>query len=136
LLEEKYGSKNMLLMIMATALITGLLNIAFFNTGLLGASGVVFMLILLSSFVNLEKGKIPATFILVVIVFIGREVRDGILMHDNISRITHIMGGMFGAFAGCLLNRDKLDMNILFKPKKKVDLAKTAEGAADGAAEA
>lgn len=115
LLEEKYGSKNLILMILATALITGLLNIAFFNTALLGASGVAFMLILLSSFVNLEKGRIPVTFILVVIVFIGREISDGILVVDNISHITHIVGGLCGACIGFFLNKDKFEF---IRPKK------------------
>lgn len=115
LLEEKYGSKNMILMILATALITGLLNIMFFKTALLGASGIVFMLILLSSFVNLEKGRIPITFILVVIIFIGQEIADGIFVADNISHITHIVGGLCGACVGFFLNKDKLSIT---KPKK------------------
>ena len=56
MLEEKYGSKNMVYMIAITALITGMLNILLFkNVHLLGASGVVFMLILLSSFVNFKR---------------------------------------------------------------------------------
>lgn len=107
LLEEKYGSRNMVFMILATALVTGLLNIALFLSGLLGASGVAFMLILLSSFVNLEKGRIPLTFILVVIIFIGREIADGILVVDNISHLTHIVGGFCGALVGFFLNKDK-----------------------------
>ncbi|MGA1414209.1 MAG: rhomboid family intramembrane serine protease, partial [Candidatus Kapaibacteriota bacterium] len=44
LLEEKYGSKTMLVMIAITALFTGIIAIFFTNTGLLGASGIVFML--------------------------------------------------------------------------------------------
>lgn len=109
ILEEKYGSKNMLLMIIFTAFVTGVINLIFFpNTILLGASGVVFMLILLSSFVNLKKGKIPLTLILCVFVFIGREISDGILNQDNISQITHIFGGLCGAFLGFYLNKSKL----------------------------
>ena len=66
MLEEKYGSSMMIFMILFTALITGLINIAFFgNVALLGASGIAFMFILLSSFVNIEKGRIPLTFILI-----------------------------------------------------------------------
>lgn len=48
-LEEKVGSAKLLLMILMTAFFTGLLNVLFFKTGLMGASGIVFMLILLSS---------------------------------------------------------------------------------------
>src|SRR5438046_2234048 len=72
MLEEKYGSQRLLTMMLLTAIITGIINIMFFSTGLLGASGIVFMFILLSSVVNLRKGKIPLTFILVVLLFLGR----------------------------------------------------------------
>ncbi|HBA98121.1 MAG TPA: rhomboid family intramembrane serine protease, partial [Lachnospiraceae bacterium] len=49
LLEEKYGSLNILLVILSTALVTGIVNYIFFpGIQLLGASGVVFAFILLS----------------------------------------------------------------------------------------
>jgi len=50
-LEEKYGSKKLLIAITLTAFVGALVQIIFFpNTSLLGASGVVFMMIVLSSF--------------------------------------------------------------------------------------
>ncbi len=50
LLEEKYGSGEVLFVILITAFVTGLLNFALFPlVQLLGASGVAFALILLSS---------------------------------------------------------------------------------------
>src|SRR5690606_38086157 len=61
IIEEKYGGGPLLIMILITALVTGLLNVVFFHTGLLGASGVVFMLILLVSFTNTRSGEIPLT---------------------------------------------------------------------------
>lgn len=110
MLEEKYGSRNLLVMILFTALVTGLLHVLLFPaTALLGASGVVFMMILLSSFVNLKKGKIPLTLIVCVFVFVGREISAGLLNQDNISQITHIIGGVCGAFFGFYLNRGKLE---------------------------
>ncbi len=104
MLEEKYGSRRLLIMMVTTALITGLLNAMLFNTMLLGASGIVFMLMILSSFVNLEEGKIPLTLILAVCVFIGREISDGMFKTDNISHLTHIVGGVCGAIMGFLIN--------------------------------
>ncbi len=48
LLEEKYGSGEVLFVILITAFVTGLLNFALFpQVQLLGASGVAFALILL-----------------------------------------------------------------------------------------
>ena len=50
MLEEKYGWKNLLAVILVTAVITGVIhNLLFPRTMLLGASGVVFAMILLSS---------------------------------------------------------------------------------------
>ncbi len=104
ILEEKYGSQIILYLIIFTALITGLFNILFFKTALLGASGVAFMFILLASFVNLEKNKIPLTLIIITIMYIGNEIITGIITTDNISQITHIIGGFCGAFFGYILN--------------------------------
>lgn len=105
MLEEKYGSKIMIRMIFITAIITGLLNILLFETALLGASGIVFMLILLSSFVNMEEGKIPLTLILIIILFVGKEIIDIFFANDNISQLTHIVGGLCGGIFG--FNIDK-----------------------------
>ena len=101
ILEEKYGSKKIFLWVIITALITGLLNNFFFDTALLGASGIVFMFILLSSFANFKTGEIPLTFILVIILFLGKEVVQA-LGHDNISQFAHIIGGVCGSFLGFL----------------------------------
>lgn len=100
MLEEKYGSKNLLIMIATTAFVTGLLNILLFDSALLGASGIVFMFILLGSFANIKKGKIPMTLILVVVVYLGMELADALLKEDNVSQLTHIAGGIFGCIFG------------------------------------
>lgn len=99
ILEEKYTSKDLLFMIFITALITGILNILIFPTGLLGASGIVFMFILLSSVVNVQKGTIPLTFVLVTLLFLGKEV-VAMFESDNISQFAHIIGGVCGAAFG------------------------------------
>jgi membrane associated rhomboid family serine protease len=99
ILEEHYGSFHLLVMILITALITGLLNISFFNTGLLGASGVVFMMILLASFTNFTAGEIPLTFILILILYLGREILNS-FASNNISEFAHIVGGFTGGLFG------------------------------------
>ncbi len=101
IIEEKYGSFNTLLMMFLTALITGILNVTFFDVGLYGASGIVFMLILLAPFTNSTDGKIPLTFILVAILFLGKEVKQS-LADDQISQFAHIIGGLCGAAFGFL----------------------------------
>lgn len=105
LLEEKYGSYNILFVIIATALITGLVHIAFFPyVRLLGASGIVFAFIMLSSFSSMREGRIPLTFILVAIIYIGGEIFNALFVTDNISNLTHILGGLVGAWLGYVMN--------------------------------
>jgi len=110
LLEEKYGSLNILFVILATALVTGLINFVFFpHTQLLGASGVVFALILLSSFAGFKEGKVSVTFLLVAVLYIGEQVYDGIFIQDNISNLTHIVGGLVGFGLGFVMNKNKIN---------------------------
>ena len=108
ILEEKYGSKTLLILMALTAFITGLINVIFFTTGLLGASGIVFMLIILASFTNKESGKIPLTFILVAVIYVGGEIIDALFVSDNISQMAHIIGGICGAAAGHFLGEKKV----------------------------
>ena len=106
LLEEKYGSANILFVILATALVTGVINFIFFpHVQLLGASGVVFAFILLASLTSIEEEKIPLTFILVALIYIGQQVYDGIFIRDNVSNLTHILGGIVGSGLGYVMNR-------------------------------
>lgn len=107
MLEEKYGSKELIEVICITAIVTGIVNYAFFwNTGLCGASGVVFAFIMLASFTGFKEGELPMTFILVAIIFIGQQVYEGLVMQDNISNIAHIAGGIVGTSIGYLLNNN------------------------------
>lgn len=107
LLEEKYGLANMVLVILSTALITGLTNLIFFpNIQLLGASGIVFAFILLSSMTSIREGFIPLTFVLVALIYIGGQIFDGIFVRDNVSNLTHILGGVVGAGLGYAMNKN------------------------------
>lgn len=122
MLEETYGSLTMLLMIVVTGFVTGVLNACFFPHPLLGASGVVFMMILLSSFANSDKDDIPLTFILIVVIYLGREILNA-FKGDDISQFAHLAGGFCGSLFG------------FFKPTKsggerKPARAKQAIGAA------
>ena len=109
LLEEKYGSFNILFVILSTALVTGVIHFILFpDVQLLGASGVVFAFILLSSLTGIEEGKLPLTFILVTVIYIGQQVYDGLFVQDNVSNLTHIVGGIVGSGAGFVMNKNKM----------------------------
>ena len=106
MIEEKYGSKRILQVILVTALVTGVINyILFPSVALCGASGVVFAFILLTSFTSFKQGEIPLTFILVAIIFLGQQVYEGVFLQDNISNFSHVLGGIIGSVVGYRLNR-------------------------------
>lgn len=108
LLEEKYGGKNIIEVICITAIVTAILNRIFFaNIALCGASGVVFAFILLSSMTSFRDGEIPITFILVAVIYIGQQVYDGIVVDDNVSNLSHVLGGVIGAVSGFVYNKEK-----------------------------
>lgn len=100
ILEEKYGSKQMLFMIAITAVFTAIVNAIFFpGVHLLGSSGIVFMFILLSSVVAVEKGEIPITFIVIIVLYLSKEIVN-MMDRNSISEMAHIIGGVFGSFFG------------------------------------
>ncbi len=106
MIEEKYGAKNMAVIIAVTAVVTGVVSMVFFpRVMLLGASGVVFALILISSITVREDRTIPVTFILVAVLYLGQEVYNGIFVKDNVSQLAHIVGGAVGSALGFLLSR-------------------------------
>lgn len=107
MLEEKYGSTRLLFVIAATAFITALINNIFFSTGLLGASGVVFAFIILASMTSFREGEIPLTFLLVLVLYLGKEVFNGLFTADNISQMAHLIGGACGGIAGFVFAREK-----------------------------
>lgn len=110
LLEEKYGSLNILFVILSTALVTGLVHFFLFpNVHLLGASGVVFAFILLAPFTSLKEKTIPVTVILVAIIYIGEQIYTGITVNDNISHLTHILGGFVGSGLGFVMHKNKMN---------------------------
>lgn len=106
MLEEKYGSKDILLVILITAVVTGAFHMIFSPfTRLLGASGVVFAFILLSSLTSFDDGGILVTFILVAVIYIGEQIYQLIAITSNVSNITHIIGGAVGATFGFVSNK-------------------------------
>ncbi|HAN79099.1 MAG TPA: rhomboid family intramembrane serine protease [Bacteroidales bacterium] len=104
IVEEKYGSANTLIMIVFTAIATGIGNMLLFSTGIIGASGIAFMFIILVSFANSQRGRIPLTFILVAALYLGKEVVVS-FQNDNISQFAHILGGILGAIFGFYTER-------------------------------
>lgn len=96
MIEEKFGTKNLLLMMLMTSAIIGIFNFIFSKKRILGASGIVYMLITLSSAVNIENGKIPLTLILICLFYIVNEIFKALFKKDNVSHISHFIGALCG----------------------------------------
>lgn len=110
MLEEKYGTANMVFVMLATAIVTGIINMMLFpSVHLLGASGVVFAFILLASITATEAGTIPLTFIFVAAMYIGEQIYQGLFVRDDISQLTHIAGGVVGSVLGFVMDRLKMN---------------------------
>ena len=104
--EERFSSRRVLLAIVITALVTSLVLWFFFpQSTLMGASGVVFMLIVLSSFAGARGGVIPLTLILVLALYLGTEIVQAVTGTAGLVQLTHIAGGVVGVLLGALYAR-------------------------------
>ena len=105
-LEERYGSKSLFWAIFMTALVSGMVHWLFFEGSMLmGASGILFMMIVMSSLAGMKSGCIPLTLILVLVLFVGGEIVDGVTVADNISQVAHVVGGICGAILGSAMRK-------------------------------
>ena len=109
MIEEKYGSLNTLFVILATALVTGLVYVLFFpNTVILGASGIVFAFIILSSITGFRERTIPLTFLLVAALYLGQQIYNA-TQNNNVAELAHIAGGVVGGSLGFVMKKNKMD---------------------------
>lgn len=103
ILEEKYTPKPLMMMMFSTALVTGIFNILMKQPPLVGASSLVFMMIMLVSFARTKAGDIPVSFILIFVLFLLAELTRG-AQNSNpaVSNLAHILGGVCGTIFGFL----------------------------------
>ena len=105
-LEERYGSRRLFWAIALTAMVSGMIHWLFFpGTLLMGASGIVFMMIAMASLSGMKNGYIPITLVLVLLLYLGGELIDGITVRDNISQLSQIVGGICGALLGISMRK-------------------------------
>lgn len=106
IVEERYGSFRLFLMFAATAVISGLFHIFLGNgTMLMGASGIVYMLIFLASTSGAKSGEIPLTLVAVGVLYLTQEIIGGLFSAGDVSHLTHIVGGLCGAMMGLFFRR-------------------------------
>lgn len=125
LMEERYGSAMIALMLSVTAFVTGVINACFIPTSLMGASGISFMLIILASISTLSKNQLPFSFILLLTVYVVREFITP--SASNISTIAHIVGGLCGSLFGFLTEtKTERTQKITARKQKKTGVASTS----------
>lgn len=106
IVEERYGSWRLLFMFALTAVVSGLFHIFFGgNSALMGASGLVYMLIFLASTSGAKGGEIPLTLVAVAALYLTQEIMGGLFSLDDISHLSHIVGGACGAVIGLFKHR-------------------------------
>jgi membrane associated rhomboid family serine protease len=93
LLEKQYGWKKLFSFSVITTLVIGLAHIILSDAALIGASGLVFLYIVLASLSNATNKEVPLTFILVVCMFLGQEIINS-FQEDQVSQLAHIGGGI------------------------------------------
>ena len=104
--EERFGSAKVLTAVLLTAIAGALIIWFFFPTAtLMGASGVLFMMMVLASFASMRGGAIPITLILVLILYLGSEVVRALSGGAGLQELTHIAGGVVGMLLGLVFSR-------------------------------
>lgn len=101
IVEERYGSWRLLFMFAVTALISGLFHMFLGgSSALMGASGLVYMLIFLASTSGSRSGEIPLTLVAVACLYLTQEILGGLFSAGDVSHLSHIVGGACGAVMG------------------------------------
>jgi membrane associated rhomboid family serine protease len=101
--EHVFGSQAMLIIFIRVAIVSGIAHIPVvvvsIYTHQLGASGIVFCVILLNSLVGIDSGEIPLSFILTAGLWCTDEFIKILWKTDNMSHHAHITGAIVGTFA-------------------------------------
>lgn len=105
IIEERYGSWRVAFMFAVTAIVSGLFHMFLGSSLLLGASGVVYMLIFLASTSGAKSGEIPLTLVAVGALYLTQEILGGLFSTGNVSHLSHIVGGLCGAVMGLIHRR-------------------------------
>jgi len=100
MLEVKYGMINLIYMMLITTITSSLVHIIVSKKAAIGASDITFMMIILSSIVNIQSGKIPITLVLIILFYVVGEIIDTISKKDKISHLSHVVGAICGVVFG------------------------------------
>ena len=107
--EKEFGSMNLLKIMFYVAVSSAVAHMALgpANGYQLGASGVVFALILLNSLLSAHSGVVPLTFLLTAGLWVSDEVFRFFFARDQVSHVAHLSGAVVGTLAGYAIHADR-----------------------------
>ena len=108
--EREFGSFALGKIVWWTAICSGIAHMLFgaAHTAQLGASGVVFMLILLNSLLEVRQNRVPLTFVVQVMLWVNKEIIAQFGSRDSTSHVAHLAGALVGTVAGYHLHGEQV----------------------------
>jgi membrane associated rhomboid family serine protease len=128
--EHVYGSPTMLLVIGLVAVTSAWAHILLGSayTHQLGASGVVFAVILLNSLVAAVSGTIPLSFLLTASIWCLDELIRFVWKTDNVSHHAHLTGAIVGTATAYYMRGGPTSLATKLEQKTTVKNASTGSG--------
>lgn len=109
-LEERYGSRILLLMISTSCLVTGVLTACISTVPVTGADGIIFTMLFLASISEISKKEIPLTWLMILVLFISFKLystadfyhlkKFSQIIDKNICVFIQLIGGICGSLFG------------------------------------
>jgi membrane associated rhomboid family serine protease len=118
--ETVFGSTTIMIVILLVAVTSAVAHIIVggLNSNQLGASGVVFAVILLNSLVAAVAGKIPLGFILTAALWVTDELYKFFFGTDGVSHHAHLTGAIVGTAAAYYIQGGKPNLESKIEQRK------------------
>lgn len=125
-LEERYGSIMLALMIFITSLVGGVLTACVSTFGIYGCGGIVFMMIILSVLSVFIKKQLPVSWIFIFALYLALSLFSGKkisgfmpFMQNNVPVFIQLASGICGSLFGFFVCPKKRSSQIQKKQQEK-----------------
>ena len=125
-LEERYGSIMLALMIFITSLVGGVLTACVSTFGISGCGGIVFMMIILSVLSVFIKKQLPVSWIFIFALYLAFSLFSGkkisgfmLFMQNNVPVFIQLASGFCGGFFGFFVSPRNGSSQIQKKQQEK-----------------
>ena len=125
-LEERYGSIMLALMIFITSLVGGVLTACVSTFGISGCGGIVFMMIILSVLSVFIKKQLPVSWIFIFALYLAFSLFSGKkisgfmpFMQNNVPVFIQLASGICGSLFGFFVCPKKRSFQIQKKQQEK-----------------